>query len=80
MTIFVFCWGAFEACMAASTDYKGVYVTRFGLGLFEAGCLPLFGLITSQWYRRAEQPVRIAAWYGTNGIASILAGFFAWAL
>lgn len=72
MTIFVFCWGASEACMAASTNYKHVYVTRFFLGLFEAGCLPLFGLITAQWYRRSEQPVRIAAWYGTNGIATII--------
>ncbi|OAF60238.1 hypothetical protein VC83_03171 [Pseudogymnoascus destructans] len=27
---------------------------------------PAFGVITGQWYRHAEQPVRIAAWYGTN--------------
>jgi len=45
MTIFVFCWGASEACMAAATNYQGVYVTRFLLGLFEAGCLPLFGSV-----------------------------------
>jgi hypothetical protein len=25
---------------------------RFFLGLFEAGCLPLFSILTAQWYRR----------------------------
>lgn len=30
-------------------------------------------MITAQWYRRAEQPVRVAAWYGTNGIGNIVA-------
>jgi hypothetical protein len=24
------------------------------------------------WYRRREQPIRIAVWYGTNGVASML--------
>lgn len=40
-------------------------------GLFEAGCLPLFSIITAQWYMRSEQPLRVAAWYGTNGLATI---------
>lgn len=43
MTVFVFCWGVAAACMAASTNFRHIYVTRFFLGLFEAGCLPLFG-------------------------------------
>lgn len=37
MTFLVFAWGVSEACMAASVDYRGIYVTRFFLGLFEAG-------------------------------------------
>lgn len=57
MTFLVAAWGASAAAMAASKDYHGIYVTRFLLGLFEAGCLPLFSLITAQWYRRSEQPV-----------------------
>jgi MFS family permease len=53
---------------------------RFFLGLFEAGCLPLFSIITSHWYRRAEQPIRVAAWYGTNGLATIVAAALSYGL
>ena len=70
-------------------------INRFFLGLFEAGyvfalvtrrnssccrCLPLFSLITAQWYRRSEQPLRVAAWYGTNGLATIFASILAYGL
>lgn len=72
MTSLVFGWGTAQACMAAANNYGGLLATRFFLGLFEAACLPLFSIITSQWYRRAEQPLRVAAWYGTNGLATIL--------
>ncbi|OBT97450.1 hypothetical protein VE01_04411 [Pseudogymnoascus verrucosus] len=72
MSILIFGWGLAQTCMAASHNYAGLVTSRFFLGLFEAACLPLFGVITSQWYRRAEQPVRIAAWYGTNGMATII--------
>lgn len=80
MTFLVFAWGCSAACMAAATNYQGIYVTRFLLGLFEAGCLPLFSIITAQWYRRSEQPLRVACWYGTNGVATIVAGILAFGL
>jgi len=80
MTFLVFAWGCSAACMAAAKDYQGIYVTRFFLGLFEAGCLPLFSIITAQWYRRSEQPLRVACWYGTNGVATIVAGILAFGL
>lgn len=50
------------------------------LGLFEAGCLPLFSLMTAQWYRRSEQPIRVAVWYSMNGIASIFVAVLAYGL
>lgn len=73
-------WGIAQACMAASKTFGHLLATRFFLGLFEAGCLPLFSIITSQWYRRAEQPIRIAAWYGTNGAATIIAAALSYGL
>ena len=48
--------------------------------MFEAGCLPLFSVITSQWYRRAEQPIRVACWYGTNGAATMIAASLSFGL
>jgi MFS family permease len=73
-------WGIAQASMAACHDYRSLLATRFFLGLFEGGCLPLFSVITSQWYRRAEQPLRVAAWYGTNGIATIVASALSYGL
>jgi MFS family permease len=73
-------WGVAQATMAACHDFRSLMATRFFLGLFEGGCLPLFSVITSQWYRRAEQPLRIAAWYGTNGMATIIAAIVSYGL
>ncbi|KAL4968118.1 putative MFS transporter [Aspergillus stella-maris] len=80
MPVLVFGWGAAQACMAACHSFGGLMATRFLLGLFEAGCLPLFSVLTSQWYRRAEQPIRVAAWYGTNGIATTVAAALSYGL
>ncbi len=80
MPCLVLGWGIAQTAMAACHSYGGLLATRFLLGLFEAGCLPLFGVITSQWYRRAEQPIRVAAWYGTNGAATIAASALSYGL
>ncbi|EEP75408.1 conserved hypothetical protein [Uncinocarpus reesii 1704] len=73
-------WGIAQTAMAGCRSYPSLLATRFFLGLFEAGCLPLFSIITSQWYRRAEQPIRVAAWYGTNGLATIIAAALSYGL
>lgn len=80
MPCMVLGWGIAQACMAACHNFGGLMATRFFLGLFEAGCFPLFSIITSQWYRRAEQPLRVAAWYSTNGIATIIAAALSYGL
>ncbi|KAK6073991.1 MFS transporter [Seiridium cupressi] len=80
MPALVLGWGIAQASMAACHNYSGLLATRFFLGLFEGGCLPLFSVITSQWYRRAEQPLRVAAWYGTNGAATIAASALSYGL
>ncbi|KAI0538534.1 major facilitator superfamily domain-containing protein [Xylaria digitata] len=80
MPALVLGWGIASTAIAACHNFPTLLATRFFLGLFEAGCLPLFSVITSQWYRRAEQPLRIAAWYGTNGIATIVAAALSYGL
>ncbi|KAL2258004.1 hypothetical protein VTK26DRAFT_8853 [Humicola hyalothermophila] len=80
MTVLVLGWGAAQVCMPACRSFTALLVDRFFLGLFEAGCLPLFSIITAQWYRRSEQPIRIAAWYGTNGLATIVAALLSYGL
>lgn len=73
-------WGIAQTCMAAAINFKSLMAARFFLGLFEAGCLPLFSVITSQWYRRSEQPIRVACWYGTNGAATMIAAALSYGL
>lgn len=73
-------WGVAQAFMALCHDYHGLLATRAFLGLFEAGCLPLFSIITSQWYRRAEQPMRVACWYVTNGFSTMFAAAVSYGL
>lgn len=73
-------WGIAQTAMAACHNYSGLLATRFFLGLFEAGCLPLFGIITNQWYHRSERPIRVAAWYGMNGMATIIASALSYGL
>lgn len=73
-------WGIAQTMMAACNSFSGLMAARFFLGLFEAGCLPLFSVITSQWYRRAEQPTRVAAWYCTNGFATVVAAALSYGL
>ncbi|KAM6525881.1 hypothetical protein FALCPG4_011413 [Fusarium falciforme] len=80
MAVLIFGWGVAQTCMAVCNDYGGLLATRFLLGLFEAACLPLFSVITSQWYRRAEQPMRVACWYGTNGFATMIAAALSYGL
>lgn len=80
MPTLVLGWGIAQTAMAACHNYGGLLATRFFLGLFEGGCLPLFSVVTSQWYRRAEQPLRVAAWYGTNGAATIAASALSYGL
>lgn len=69
--IIVICWGTSLLGMAASHNYTTLMATRFLLGWFEASVLPLFSIITIAWYRRTEQPLRVALWYGTNGLANV---------
>lgn len=73
-------WGIAQTAMAGCKTFSGLVVTRFFLGIFEAGCLPLFSVITNQWYRRAEQPMRVAAWYSTNGAGTIIAALLSYGL
>lgn len=80
MPVLVLGWGIAQTAMAACHNYSGLLATRFFLGLFEGGCLPLFSVITNQWYRRAEQPIRVASWYGMNGIATIVAALLSYGL
>ncbi|CRG92567.1 putative transporter C460,05 [Talaromyces islandicus] len=72
----VFFWGVLEMCMAATTDFAGLFICRFFLGGCEALLIPAVTLVVSMWYRPDEQPKRNSIIL--NVIAPILNGFVAW--
>lgn len=72
----VFFWGVLEMCMAACTNFAGLFVCRFFLGGCEALLIPAVTLVVSMWYRPEEQPARNSIIL--NVIAPILNGFIAW--
>lgn len=75
ITINFVLWGIVLTCMGACRSFAPFMVARFLLGVFESCLNPGFVLITSSWWKREEQPARIAIWYCANGVISIPSGF-----
>lgn len=80
MSTMVLGWGISVACMAACNNFGTFITARFFLGLFEAGCMPLFTVLTGKWYRRIEQPFRVSLWYSGNGTGTMIAASLAYGL
>ncbi|KAL2272500.1 hypothetical protein FJTKL_06532 [Diaporthe vaccinii] len=64
----------------ACTSFAGIATNRFLLGFFEAAINPAFVLIMSFWYMCEEQPLRLEAYYCTNGIATMFGGLIGYAV
>lgn len=64
----IFFWGAFLMLQAVSKNFTQLAVLRAFSGAAEACSDPGFMLITSMWYTRRQQPIRIGIWYAANGM------------
>lgn len=65
---------------AACNSFKTLAVLRALGGAAEACADPGFMLITSMWYTRREQPVRMGLWYTANGIGIALGGLLGYGI
>jgi len=73
LPVIIICWGiSVAAGLAGSRNYAGLLASRFLLGAFEAAVVPLFSMITIAFYRRSEQPFRVACWYSCYGLSTFL--------
>ncbi|KAF2826618.1 MFS general substrate transporter [Ophiobolus disseminans] len=73
LPVIIVCWGISVAGgLAGSRSYAGLLASRFFLGAFEAAVIPLFSIITIAFYRRSEQPFRVACWYSCYGLSTLL--------
>ncbi|KAK8191106.1 major facilitator superfamily domain-containing protein [Phyllosticta capitalensis] len=75
-----FGWGVILITTPACYNFAGIAVNRFMLGLVEAAINPGFVLVMGLWYTSAEQPLRLEAYYCTNGIATMVGGLIGYAI
>ncbi|KAL8943398.1 MAG: hypothetical protein Q9216_001107 [Gyalolechia sp. 2 TL-2023] len=61
-------FGFFLMLQAACSNFRTLATLRALSGAAEACSDPSFMLITSMWYTRKQQPVRIGIWYTANGL------------
>ena len=78
ISILLIIWGALLMCMAACKNFAGLMAVRFFLGLFEAAIQPACIIISSTWYTKKEQPLRLALW--SNTFAGIFNGIFGYGM
>ncbi|RAL12753.1 putative MFS allantoate transporter [Aspergillus homomorphus CBS 101889] len=76
----IFMWGVFLIIQAACHSFATLAVLRALGGAAEACADPAFMLITSMWYTRREQPVRIGLWYTANGLGIALGGLLGYGI
>jgi MFS family permease len=70
-------WAVVSSLTALSTDFKGLLLTRFFLGVTEAPYYPGAVYLLSMFYTRKEVATRIAILYTGNILATAFAGLIA---
>ncbi|KAK4550107.1 hypothetical protein LTR36_003074 [Oleoguttula mirabilis] len=70
----IFMWGVFLMLQAVAHNFASLAALRAFAGAAEACSDPAFLLVTSMWYTRRQQPIRIGLWYTANGFGIALGG------
>ncbi len=65
-------WAVVAGTQAATKDFTGMMIARFFLGFTEGAVAPAFVVMVSFFYRKKEQPIRIAAFVSANAFAQIV--------
>ncbi|KAJ5580011.1 major facilitator superfamily domain-containing protein [Penicillium hispanicum] len=71
-------WGIIEMLHAACHNFGGLLAVRFLLGMIEVSTAPVVIYILGSWYTKEEQVSRVAIWYVSSGLGTVVGGFFAW--
>ncbi|KAH8814585.1 major facilitator superfamily domain-containing protein [Flagelloscypha sp. PMI_526] len=75
MSINITIWGIALSCHAACSSFAGLFVVRLILGACEGAITAGFMIVTSMFYLRHEQTLRVGYWFLMNGTAQIISGF-----
>ncbi|KAI1377766.1 MFS general substrate transporter [Hypoxylon crocopeplum] len=73
-------WGAVLMTTAASRSFASLMTIRAILGCLESCINPAFIVISSQWWTRDEQPLRISYWYLGNSIGQVCGGLLGYGI
>ncbi|KAH8895591.1 allantoate permease [Thozetella sp. PMI_491] len=65
-------WGTMVACNSAAHNWGGLVSLRVLLGCFESAVAPALMLLTTMWYKKAEQAPRVGFWYAGTGVAKMI--------
>ncbi|CAH0055613.1 unnamed protein product [Clonostachys solani] len=73
-------WGAVLMTLPASRSFAALMTIRALLGCLESCINPAFIIISSQWWKREEQPMRITCWYLGNSIGQVCGGLLGYGI
>ncbi|EMD34999.1 hypothetical protein CERSUDRAFT_85745 [Gelatoporia subvermispora B] len=75
MSINILIWGVALCSHAACKNFGGLFAARFVLGMCEGSITAGFMIVSSMFYTRNEQTLRVGYWFLMNGTAQIISGF-----
>ena len=75
----ILAWSTILCLHAACFTFPAIVSIRTLLGIFEAVCQPAFLIMSSIWYKRAEQAQVVTYWYMMNGAQQMVGGLLAYA-
>jgi len=73
-------FGIITTCQGLVQNFAGLLVTRFLLGVFEAGLFPGCFYLLSMWYKRAEAQKRYSLFFASTSLAGAFGGLLASAI
>lgn len=73
-------WASILMLHAACTNFAGLFVVRFLLGICEGSITSGFMIVTSQWYTVVEQGQRVGIWFLMNGSAQMVSGLISYGI
>ncbi|KAI0066401.1 MFS general substrate transporter [Artomyces pyxidatus] len=77
MSLNILVWAIALICHIACTSFRDLFVVRMILGICEGSITAGFMIVSSMFYTRNEQTVRVGIWFSMNGIGTIIASFIA---
>ena len=72
-SINIFVWAIAICCHAACTNFAGLFVVRLVLGACEGAITAGFMIVSSMFYTRAEQTLRVGYWCPSSPPPSLYA-------